>query len=235
MTALSLDISVNYGAITAVRDFALEVEDGEFVALLGPNGAGKTSTLSAAMRLVDAKGTVRLQGTDISGWTTEKIVHYGMTLVPEGRRVFAGLSVADNLRLGRVAGKTHDWEDQIEKLFPILKDRSSQMAGTLSGGEQQQLAIARALLSDPKVLLLDEPSLGLAPAVVDRIFELITVLRERGLTIVLVEQDLERSLQVCDRAVVLTSGQVVASGTSEELVAEGVFEEAYLGTGKAST
>lgn len=227
-----MDLSVTYGAISAVRDFSLEVEEGEFVALLGPNGAGKTSTLSGVMNLVDAKGTVRLGDSDISGWSTEKIVHHGMTLVPEGRRIFAGLSVADNLRLGKVAGSSHAWEPQIERLFPILTDRASQMAGTLSGGEQQQLAIARALLSDPKVLLLDEPSLGLAPAVVDRIFELIAVLREKGLTILLVEQDLQRSLEICDRAVVLASGEVVARGTSAELVAEGVFEEAFLGTGR---
>ncbi|MUL84745.1 MULTISPECIES: ABC transporter ATP-binding protein [unclassified Mycolicibacterium] len=235
MSALSLtELSVSYGAITAVHGLSLDLEDGEFVAVLGPNGAGKTSTLAGIMRLIAAKGSVRLGDTDISSWSTERIVHAGMTLVPEGRRIFAGLTVAENLRLGKAAGKTHEWESQIDQLFPILRDRSSQAAGTLSGGEQQQLAMARALLSDPTVLLLDEPSLGLAPSVVDRIFELVTALRSRGLSVILVEQDVERSLEVCDRAIVLASGEVVANGTPAELRKAGVLQEAYFGSSKES-
>jgi branched-chain amino acid transport system ATP-binding protein len=236
MTALVVSgLSVAYGPIRAVRDLHMVVEEGELVALLGPNGAGKTSTMLALMGMVTpAAGTIHLRGTEVTGWKPERIVRRGMTLVPEGRRVFGGLTVAENLRLGAATGTQDRWSARIDEMFPILRERRDQQAGTLSGGEQQQLAIARALLSNPSVLLLDEPSLGLAPAVVDRIFALIDLLRREGLTIVLVEQNVDRSMQICDHAVVLTSGEVAGAGTPDQLTAGRTVHEAFFGDARAT-
>jgi branched-chain amino acid transport system ATP-binding protein len=224
------DLHVSYGPIFAVRGLDLAVEEGELVALLGPNGAGKSSTLAALMGMVrPASGSVRFDGRDIGGWSTERIVRRGMTLVPEGRRVFADLTVTENLRLGAATGGADRWSKLFGSMFPILQERRNQRAGTLSGGEQQQLAIARALLSNPRVLLLDEPSLGLAPAVVDRIFDLIKVLHDEGLTVVLVEQNARRALEMSDRAIVLASGECVSAGTPADLLAGEALTHAFFG------
>ncbi len=228
-------LSVYYGPIQAVRDISFEVAEGEIVALLGANGAGKSSTLNAIMGLVPARATqIRLRDEPIAGLAPEAIVRRGMTLAPEGRQVFSELTVEENLVLGSFAKGIHSTfaqqkREEMLSLFPILAERWLQAAGTLSGGEQQQLAIARALMSDPAVLLLDEPSLGLAPQIVDRIFELVAELRQRGLTILLVEQNVEQSLEIADHAHVLANGTVVLSGRSADLLATTGVERTYLG------
>lgn len=214
------DLSVRYGSVPAVKGISLSVTEGEVVALVGANGAGKTSTLEGIMGLTPAEtSTLRLDQVDLGAMTTEARVRAGITLVPEGRRVFPGLSVEENLRIGRVglAGRDSRGFERYEDLFPILKKRRKQLAGTLSGGEQQQLAIARALRSEPKLLLLDEPSLGLAPAVVDTIFELIDQLRREGITMILVEQNVRRSLEIADRGCVVEGGRIVIEGSAEQL------------------
>ena len=239
MALLSVDgLGVRYGAIQAVRDVGLTVDAGEIVALLGANGAGKTTTLGAIVGLVSTNvGTVAFDGRAMGGLGTELIVRAGMTLVPEGRRVFPSLTVDENLTLGaaprgdRAAAATA--RQEMFELFPILAERRGQLAGTLSGGQQQQLAIARALMSGPKLLLLDEPSLGLAPQVVDDIFDLIARLRQSGLTILLVEQNVAMALDIADRAYVLASGEIVMQGTAAELKASEEIERAYLGIAEA--
>jgi branched-chain amino acid transport system ATP-binding protein len=228
------DLDVRYGAIQAVRGVSLDVAEGEIVAVLGANGAGKTTTLKATVGLVPATGgEIRFAGKAITGRDTEDIVIAGMTLVPEGRRVFPSLTVAENLRLGaatrRNAAEIEQSRNEVLALFPILAERASQAAGTLSGGQQQQLAIARALMSAPKLLLLDEPSLGLAPQVVDDIFDLILRLKARGLTILLVEQDAVAALDIADRAYVMANGRVVMSGDAATLRASDEVAHAYLG------
>jgi branched-chain amino acid transport system ATP-binding protein len=228
------DLDVRYGAIQAVRGVSLTVAEGEIVAVLGANGAGKTTTLKAAVGLVPAaRGEIRFAGKAVSGRDTEDIVIAGMTLVPEGRRVFPSLTVAENLRLGAATRKNaveiEQSRNEVLSLFPILAERANQAAGTLSGGQQQQLAIARALMSAPKLLLLDEPSLGLAPQVVDDIFDLILRLKARGLTILLVEQDAVAALDIADRAYVLANGRVVMSGDAATLRASDEVAHAYLG------
>lgn len=227
-------LSVSYGAIVAVRNLTLEVRQNEIVTLLGPNGAGKSSVLNACMGLTPSTGTIALAGESISGVATESIVRQGMTMVPEGRRVFAYLTVLENLRLGAGASPTlrSSWRDTCERmfeLFPRLRERQHQLAGTLSGGEQQMLAIARSLMSSPRLLLLDEPSLGLAPNIVDQIFDLIVALKNQGLTILLVEQNAELSLDIADRGYVLSGGCLVMEGTTAVLRSAGDFERAYLG------
>jgi branched-chain amino acid transport system ATP-binding protein len=231
------DLHVRYGAINAVRGVDLEVMQGEIVALLGANGAGKTTTLSAAVGLVrPVGGEITLGDEKISGRDTEYIVTRGVTLVPEGRRVFASLTVEENLTLGAAsrsdaAGVAQSRAEVLE-LFPILSERLSQAAGTLSGGQQQQLAIGRALMLNPRLLLLDEPSLGLAPQIVDDIFDLIIRLKRRGLTILLVEQDAVAALDVADRAYVMVNGRIVTSGPAAELRASDEIARAYLGAGE---
>jgi branched-chain amino acid transport system ATP-binding protein len=228
------DLDVRYGAIQAVRGVSLDVAEGEIVALLGANGAGKTTTLKAAVGLVPTtRGEIRFAGKPITGRDTEDIVIAGMTLVPEGRRVFPSLTVTENLRLGaatrRNAAEIEQSRNEVLTLFPILAERAHQAAGTLSGGQQQQLAIGRALMSAPKLLLLDEPSLGLAPQVVDDIFDLILRLKARGLTILLVEQDAVAALDIADRAYVMANGRVVMSGDAATLRASDEVAHAYLG------
>lgn len=229
-------LRVHYGTVEAVRDVSFEVGQGEIVALLGANGAGKSSTLNAMVGLVPVlSGQIHYDGEDIRTVPTEFRVQRGIALVPEGRRVFAGLSVLENLRLGaysRRGGRAAriDAYEQTFALFPILRERQQQLAGTLSGGQQQMLAIARALMSQPRLLLLDEPSLGLAPQIVETIFELISTLREQGITILLVEQNVAMSLDIVNRAYLMASGQIVATGTAEELKSSNIIEQSYLGT-----
>ena len=234
-TMLSItDLDVRYGAIQAVRGISLEVAEGEIVALLGANGAGKSTTLKATVGLAHpTRGTIEFAGQAITGEDTETIVLRGMTMVPEGRRVFPSLTVAENLRLGaatrRDPAAIARSRDEVLTLFPILAERANQAAGTLSGGQPQQLAIGRALMSEPKLLLLDEPSLGLAPQVVDDIFDLILRLKARGLTILLVEQDAIAALDIADRAYVMANGRILMSGPAAELRSSEQVAHAYLG------
>lgn len=236
MTAL-LDVRsavVRYGAITAVRNVDLTVQRGEIVTVLGPNGAGKTTLVSAISGILPlAEGSVHFDGEDITRLGIEEIVRRGMSLTPEGRRVFAELTVRENLVLGGASQKDRAlFEEDIERMFnmfPILRERSKALAKTLSGGEQQMLAIARSLMSRPRLLLLDEPSLGLAPRIVDQIFQLIDELRREGLTILVVEQNAAEALAFADRAYVLNVGEVVHSGEAAEIAASADLAEHYLG------
>ncbi len=228
-------LAVRYGVIEAVRGASLEVRDGEIVTLLGANGAGKSSILNAVMGLVPvADGRVVFEGDDVAGQAPERIVHRGMTLCPEGRRVFSNLTIWENLTIGAASRSdktgTAATRDDMLSLFPILDERRHQLAGTLSGGEQQMLAIARAMMSAPKIVLLDEPSLGLAPQIVDTIFELIVRLRDRGATILLVEQNVDLALEIADRGYVLATGDIVLSGPASELRRSGDVERAYMGS-----
>jgi branched-chain amino acid transport system ATP-binding protein len=227
-------LSVRYGAIAAVRNLSLRVEEGEIVALLGANGAGKSTTLRAVVGLAKvASGRVRFRGRDITRASTESIVRQGLTLTPEGRRIYTRLTVDENLVMGGLSRPsrraTLDDRDRMLEMFPVLAERLHALAGTLSGGEQQQLAFARSLMSQPKLLLLDEPSLGLAPRLVATVFDTILELRRRGLTILLVEQNVAKALSVCDRAYVLSSGLLALAGTASELRHSSGIERAYLG------
>jgi branched-chain amino acid transport system ATP-binding protein len=229
-------LSVRYGALVAVREITMRVEAGEIVTVLGANGAGKSSLLGAVVGLVPpAGGRIVFDGTTVSGLAPERVVRHGIALSPEGRRVFPRLTVSDNLRLGAASRRDHDAvaadRARVLELFPVLGDRLWQSAGTLSGGQQQMLAIGRALMSRPRLLLLDEPSLGLAPLVVEQIFELIARLRDEGTTILLVEQNAHRALDLADRAYVLATGRVEVEGTAAEVRASSDVERAYLGVG----
>jgi branched-chain amino acid transport system ATP-binding protein len=222
--ALELDrVEIRYGAVPAVRDLALRIEPGEIVGLIGPNGAGKSTTLHAVMGLVQLHGgEVRLRGRSLRGRAPEAVARAGVALVPEGRRIFADFTVEENLRLGLAArtspsnrlllgrsGRDGDGRvDEAYELFPVLREFRRRSAGALSGGQQQQLAIARALVARPDVLLLDEPSLGLAPTAVDRVFEALAAIRERGVTILLVEQRAQRTVAFADRTHVLANGEL---------------------------
>jgi len=227
------DLSVSYGAIGALKGVSLTLSEGEIVTLIGANGAGKTTTLRAIMRLVrTAGGEIRYRGESAAGIPTHKLVRDGLVLVPEGRIVFANLSVQENLEMGAYARRDGGVKADFEKvyaLFPRLKERIQQTAGTLSGGEQQMLAIGRALMSKPRVLLLDEPSLGLAPIVVHAIFEAIGEIHRAGVPVLLVEQNANAALRHSDRAYVLETGRVALSGTSAEVAANPKVKEAYLG------
>jgi len=222
-------LEARYGPIAAVRGIDLDVHEGEIVALLGANGAGKTSTLAAIVGLHPARGgEIRFGGEDVSRLPPERIVRKGISLTPEGRRLFATLTVGENLALG--GGGNGAARERLFELFPVLLERLHAPAGSLSGGEQQQLAIARSLMSRPRLLLLDEPTLGLAPKLVVAVFELIARLRaEERVSILLVEQNVHRALDVCDRAYVMRTGRIEVNGTPAELRARGV-EAAYLGT-----
>jgi branched-chain amino acid transport system ATP-binding protein len=227
------DLSVSYGAIGALKGVSLTLSEGEIVTLIGANGAGKTTTLRAIMGLVPKSGgEVRYRGEPTRGNPTHRLVRNGLVLVPEGRIVFANLSVQENLEMGAYArrdgGADADYE-RVYALFPRLKERLRQTAGTLSGGEQQMLAIGRALMSKPKVLLLDEPSLGLAPIVVHAIFEAIEEIHRAGVPVLLVEQNANAALRHSNRAYVLETGRVALEGTSAEVAANPKVKEAYLG------
>jgi branched-chain amino acid transport system ATP-binding protein len=228
------DVHVRYGAIAALRGVSLRVDDGEIVALIGVNGAGKTTALlTIAGVLRPSRGTIRLRGESIAGRTPEHIVRSGIALVPEGRHIFPGLTVRENLQLGaafrsdRVQAQ-QDLEEMGER-FPVLRERLGQAAGTLSGGEQQQLAIARGLMSRPALLMLDEPSLGLAPRLVEEIFSLVKQLHATGVTILLVEQNVQRTLEIADRAYLLNTGEIAFEGAARELRERVDFASAYLG------
>ncbi|PLS21467.1 ABC transporter ATP-binding protein [Neptunicoccus cionae] len=228
------DLHVSYGAVKAVRGVNFEIRQGEIVAFLGANGAGKSSIMNAITGLVPtSSGQVKFEGRDITGAAPETLAPSGLTLSPEGRRVFGTLSVADNLRMGAFAlndkAALETAYKRVYDLFPILLERKDQYAGTLSGGQQQMLAVGRALMSNPRVLLLDEPSLGLAPLIVDQIFDLILKLRDQGVTLLVVEQNVAKTLQVADRAYVLVNGAVVEQGKPAELTASGTMQDAYLG------
>jgi len=231
-------LSARYGPVPALRDVTLEVRAGELVALIGANGAGKSTLLRAiAGLLVPAAGRVALDGRDVTGQAPEAMIRAGVALVPERRRVFADLMVLDNLELGGYAlPRGRDFRSRLDagleeayRLFPVLRRRRGQLAGTLSGGEQQMLAIGRALMTRPRLLLCDEPSLGLAPLVVHEIMRLLSTLREAGTTILLVEQNARMALRSADRAYVLEVGSVVLSGAATDLLQDDQLKAAYLG------
>ena len=207
---LELDgLEVRYGTVAAVRDVSLRVDKGEIVGLIGPNGAGKSTTLHAIMGAAPvAGGEIRLDGESLRGRRSEDIARAGIALVPEGRRIFAELTVEENLRLGLAARRTPGGVDGVFELFPVIEEFRRRQAGALSGGQQQQLAIARALVADPSVLLLDEPSLGLAPRIVDVVFGALAAIRERGLAVLLVEQRAQRTVALADRTHVLSNGEL---------------------------
>jgi branched-chain amino acid transport system ATP-binding protein len=231
-----VDVHVRYGNIRALQGLSLRVDRGELVALIGSNGAGKSTTLRTISGLLrPTQGTITFEGADISGAATDRIVALGISHCPEGRRIFGGLTVADNLRLGGVsrsdaASMAADLE-MVFELFPLLKERLGQAGGTLSGGEQQMLAIGRALLSRPRLLLLDEPSLGLAPLMVERIFATIAELKRQGRTILLVEQNVHQALDVADRAYVVETGRITLDGPADVLRHDPKVEQSYLGVG----
>ena len=228
------NLVVSYGAIKALRGISFSVEQGEVISLIGSNGAGKTTTLHSISNLIKKNsGSIFFEGTDITNLSADKIVKMGLIQVPEGRRVFANLSVKENLEMGAYLRKD---KEQIKKdmewryeLFPRLKERLSQLAGTLSGGEQQMLAMARALMSKPKLLLLDEPSMGLAPILVDEIFEIIKKISSAGTTILLVEQNAYKALSIANRAYILETGEITKDGKASDLITDKAVISAYLG------
>jgi len=228
------DINVYYGAIHAIKGISLEVKQGEIVTLIGANGAGKSTTLRTISGLLKPKtGSITFMGKDIAGMPAHKIVREGISQVPEGRRVFAEMTVRENLDLGAFsrkdkAGIANDLE-MVYGLFPRLKERASQVAGTLSGGEQQMLAMGRALMSQPKLLLLDEPSMGLAPMLIREIFNIIVDINKKGTTVLLVEQNANMALSIANRAYVLETGRITLSGPASELAASEDVRKAYLG------
>ncbi len=228
------NVHTSYGAILALRGISLEVQEGELVALIGVNGAGKSTLLSTiAGVLRPLSGNIRFQGESLIGKSPEEIVRKGISYVPEGRDIFSSLTVEENLRMGAYVRRNRtEYQRDLEivfSLFPILKNRLNQLGGTLSGGEQQQLAIARALMSHPRLVMLDEPSLGLAPALVDQIFELITTLHQQGTTILLVEQNVDRTLEIANRVYLLQTGRIRFVGTPAEVRQQGEVEKVYLG------
>ncbi len=232
------DLHVRYGSITALRGITLKVNRGEVVAVVGPNGAGKSTLLNTIAGLVrPQQGRIRYMNTALPGLSLENILRLGVALVPEGRHIFSSMTVEENLRLGAtIRSDRRQVETDIADLtgrFPILRSRWHQPAGQLSGGEQQQLAIARALLCGPTLLMLDEPSLGLAPSVIDRVYEILKELRARGTTILLVEQNATRALDIADHTHVLSAGAIRLSGTSAELLNNPQFDAAYFGVGPA--
>ena len=226
------DLEVAYGGITAVRGISFDVPEGEIVTLIGANGAGKSSTLRAIVGLEKSSaGSIRFQGQELKGLSPETIVTKGITLVPEGRRVFVNLTVYENLRMGAYMRKDSIESDLewVYELFPRLKERNWQAAGTLSGGEQQMLAIARALMSKPKLIMMDEPSLGLAPIVVQGVFDIIEEINRQGVTILLIEQNANMALKAADIGYVMETGRITLSGTGSELASNEEVKNAYLG------
>ena len=228
------DLEVNYGVIRAIKGISFEVNEGEIVTLIGANGAGKTTTMQSTVGLIPKKaGKVIFNGQDITKMPCHKIVKTGMTQVPEGRRIFQELTVYENLLMGAYSMKDKSSFkadiDSVYARFPRLFERKNQVAGTLSGGEQQMLAMGRAIMSHPKLLMLDEPSMGLSPLLVDQVFEIIKEINKDGTTILLVEQNAGKSLAISDRAYVLENGEIVLSGTGKELSESEMVKKAYLG------
>lgn len=229
------DLHVNYGGISAVKGISIQVPEKSIVTLIGANGAGKSTTLRTIAGLVKANsGSITFQGENILGKDTIDIVAKGITLVPEGRRVFANLSVLENLKIGAYLRKDGIDEDikRVYELFPRLKERAWQLAGTLSGGEQQMLAVGRALMAKPKLIMMDEPSLGLAPLIVNDIFDIIKEINKQGTTILLIEQNANKALKVADYGYVLETGNITMEGKGIELLKNEKIIEAYLGTSK---
>ena len=228
------NLEVNYGSIKALRGISFDVEQGEVITLIGSNGAGKTTTLHSVSNLIKkAGGSISFMGEDITNVSADKIVRMGLIQVPEGRRVFANMSVRENLEMGAYTRsdtvqikKDMEW---VFELFPRMKERLPQLAGTLSGGEQQMLAMGRSLMAKPKLLLLDEPSMGLAPILVDEIFNIIQKISAAGTTILLVEQNAYKALSIANRAYILETGVVTKSGNASELINDGAVKSAYLG------
>ena len=229
------DLVVRYGDIRAVKGISFQVERGEILALIGANGAGKTTTLRALSGMQPCEGSVLLEGRDLRGLSPDEILRLGLSHVPEGRGIFGGLTVMDNLQLGAwirrdKAARTRDL-GVVMDIFPRLRERATQLAGTLSGGEQQMLAVGRALMSEAKILILDEPSMGLAPKLVQEIFSVIRQLNEKGTTILLVEQNANMALRLAHRACLLETGDLVLEGPASELLTNPRVREAYLGAG----
>ena len=234
MALLSVkDLHVSYGAIKAVQGISFEINQGEIVTLIGANGAGKSTTLNTIAGIIKPdEGSIEFKGESLVGVKAHKIVEKGLALCPEGRRVFAQMTVAENLEMGGYTRPKSELDESMEVVyqrFPRLKERRRQVAGTLSGGEQQMLAMGRAIMSKPKLLMLDEPSMGLAPILVDEIFDIVKTLHAGGTTILLVEQNAQMALSVADRGYVLETGRIVTSGTGAELLADEAVKKAYLG------
>ena len=227
------DLNVYYGKIHAIKNISLTVEEGELVSLIGANGAGKTSLLTAIMGQIPSTGQISFEGQAVHGNGTMEIVRNGMTMVPEGRRVFPRTSVMDNLLLGAYSRKDKENVkgdlNKIFEMFPRLLERKNQLAGTLSGGEQQMLAMGRALMSRPRLLLLDEPSMGLSPRLVDQVFDTIVSINKSGTTIMLVEQNANQALRVAKRGYVIETGEIVLSDDADKLLSNPQVKEAYLG------
>jgi ABC-type branched-chain amino acid transport systems, ATPase component len=226
------DLTADYGYISALREVNVIANEGEIVSIIGSNGAGKTTLLRCISGMVKAtSGSIFFQDNPIDK-RVDKIVKTGIVHVPEGRKTFAGMTIRDNLLVGGYLFKGGDLEKDLEeqyKLFPLLEERKDQFAGTLSGGEQQMLAISRGLMAKPKLILLDEPSLGLAPLIVNQVYELISRIRDSGITVLLVEQNAKKALSICDRAYVLENGKISITGTGDELLHSDTVKKAYLG------
>lgn len=227
------DLHVYYGAIHAVKGVSLEVNEGEIVTLIGANGAGKSTVLNTISGLLRAKtGTIEFMGTPINNMAPNKIVQLGLAQCPEGRRVFAHMTVEENLEMGAYTRPNSSIEGNLEhvyELFPRLKERSKQISGTLSGGEQQMLAVGRALMSRPKLMMLDEPSLGLAPVIVTQVFDIIKEINQEGMAIMLIEQNAQKVLEFCDQAYIMQVGKVAISGKGRDLLEDNAVAAAYLG------
>jgi branched-chain amino acid transport system ATP-binding protein len=228
------NLAIAYGDATAVWDVSLDVDDGEVVSVIGPNGAGKSTLINSVAGLLRWRsGSLRTAGVDLAAVPAHHVCRHGIALVPEGRRLFTRMSVEENLEMGCYRGEARGARrsslDRVYTLFPILRQRRRQIAGSLSGGQQQMVAIGRALMARPRLLLLDEPSLGLAPAVVDQVFETLRVIHAEGVAVLLVEQNVARALELADRAYVLEQGRIVAAGAPATLLAQARIQEAYLG------
>ena len=226
------DLHVSYGGIRAIRGVSLEIPDKKIVTLIGANGAGKSTTLRTIAGLVKPdSGSIELDGEELTGKSPNEIIERGIALVPEGRRVFSNLTVLENIKIGGYLRKDSLDSDikKMYELFPILKERNWQQAGTLSGGEQQMLAVARALMSKPKIIMMDEPSLGLAPLIVRDIFDIIKEINNQGVTVLLIEQNANMALKIADKAYVMETGKITMTGTGAELLADEDIRKAYLG------